>query len=76
MLLYSDLQEMGFSNIILKRSDDLKTGWINKPGTIKSISIGGNKEFNASASFEFDEEIIIVVYTHKGKGYESITQVE
>ena len=76
LAIVSDLQAKGFSDIVIKRSDDLLTGWIDRPGTIKSISINGVSDFTASDTFAHDDEIVIVVYTHKGKGYEEITQVE
>ena len=78
--LVSTLKGKGFTNIVLKRTDDLNAftewgGWIwaTPEGSIKSISIAGSSDFQASDYFYFDAEIVIVVNTYKGKGCEDIT---
>lgn len=71
-----ELEEMGFTNITLLRSDDLFNGVVNKEGSIKRITINGDNDFTETDMFRFDIEIIIVVYTYKGKGCEDITEVE
>ena len=70
--IVSDLKQKGFTNIRLERSDDLVTGWINYPGTIKSININGSIDFKSNAEFELDANIVIVVNTFKGKDYPDI----
>lgn len=69
----SELSSLGFTNITLKRANDLVTGWLTKEGTIKSISINGVSDFVEGAAFAFDDEIVIVVHTFKNKGCEDIT---
>ena len=70
-----ELKAMGFTNITLKRSNDLVLGWFSKEGNIKSISINGVSDFADDDSFSFDDEIVIVVHTYKNKGCEDITLV-
>jgi len=74
-IVVSDLEKKGFTNIRLQRSDDLITGFVNKQGTIKSISIGGSSVFNDDSFFDPEEQVIIVVNTFKGKGYRDITEI-
>ena len=69
------LRSMGFTNIRLQRANDLVTGWVDKEGTIDSISINGNRVFSASDKFQYDDEIVIVVHTFKKKGCEDITEI-
>ena len=72
--IVSDLKARGFTNITLKRTNDLITGWINPEGSIRSISVGGNGDFKSDSKFYYDEEIIIIVNTFKG-GCDDITIV-
>lgn len=67
-----ELKSCGFTNIVLKRSNDLINGWVTKEGSIKSISIDGDSNFKAKATFNYDAEIVIVVNTFKNKGCEDI----
>lgn len=71
----SELEDLGFTNITLKRANDLVTGWITKEGTIKSISINGINDFTDGDSFAYDDEIVIIVHTFKNKGCEDITAI-
>lgn len=70
--IVSDLKLKGFTNIRLERSDDLVTGWTNKPGTVKSISINGSKDFKSTDEFAIDSNVVIVVNTFEGKDYPDI----
>lgn len=72
----SDLKAMGFTNITLKRANDLVFGWVSKEGAIQNISINGNSDFSTEDSFCYDAEIVIVVHTFKGKGCDDITIVD
>ena len=67
------LKGLGFTNITLKRTNDLITGWINPEGSIKSITINGNGNFDENAHFDYNSEIVIIVYTFKNKGCTDIT---
>ena len=79
-LNYHDVEQefknMGFGTVILRRSDDLTTGWVNNEGTIKSITIGDSTSFNSGDTFDFDQRVTIVVYTFKGRGCEDISLPE
>lgn len=67
------LNEKGFTNIQLRRSNNLINGWVNKEGTVKSISVNGNSKFKGADSFYHDTPIIIVVYTFEDEGCKEIT---
>ncbi len=69
----TEFKNMGYTNILLKRSNDLTTGIINNEGSIKRIEIGNRESFNASDSFDYNERVTIVVYTFAGKGCEDIS---
>ena len=53
------LKEIGFSNIVSTALGDLKKGWLQKEGNIKSISIGGSTKFAVGDIFNKDAEILI-----------------
>ena len=53
----AQLRSMGFTNIRLQRANDLVTGWVDKEGTIDSISINGNSDFSESDKFQYDDKI-------------------
>lgn len=74
--LVQKLQEQGFVNITLKRSDDLITGWISSEGNVKSITVDGKTKFSGNDLFDYNAKIDIVVYTFRGKGYDDITIID
>lgn len=69
------LEEKGFTNITVYRTDDLINGKINPEGTIRNIIIDGNEKFKDTDEFFYNVPIVIVVNTYKGKGYDEIVQV-
>ena len=73
---YSDvvdeLKMKGFTNISLRRADNLITGWITKEGSIKEITINGKADFAEKDSFGYDAPIEIIVNTFEGKGCKDI----
>ena len=71
----SELEALGFTNITLKRTNDLVTGWFTKEGAVKSTSINGNSDFAKGDTFAYDDEIIIIVHTFKNKGCDDITTI-
>ena len=70
--IVEELQKQGFTNIKLLRSDDLKNGFLNKEGTIRTITIGDMAKFKAEDIFKYDDKIEIVVNSYKDKGCEDI----
>lgn len=78
-----ELKQKGFSNITIKRADDMYHGvlnfgewfgsWGTTEGNVKEFSIGGKTEFSEEDSFDFDDEIIITVHTYEDKEYEDIS---
>ena len=73
--IVSQLKAKGFTNIKLLRANNLINGWITKEGSIKSITINGNDDFEATYKYQYDAEIVIVVNTFKDKGCTDITEV-
>lgn len=57
------LTSAGFTNITAEPIYDLKTGIVNKDGSIESISIDGKSDFNADDWFDPDVEIKITYHT-------------
>ncbi len=68
----NELKAKGFTNITLKRSDDLITGWKNKESTVKSITVNGSDSFGSSDVYSYDVSIVIIVNTFKNKDYEGL----
>ncbi|WP_028236462.1 hypothetical protein [Pseudobutyrivibrio sp. MD2005] len=72
----SSLKAQGFTNIKLLRANNLLNGWITEEGSIKSIRINGNEDFDAKDVFRYDAEIVIVVNTFKDEGCKDITEID
>jgi hypothetical protein len=68
------LTEKGFSDITLKRSDDLVNGWLNKEGIVRKVLVDG-EDFKTGEVYNYDARIEIIVNTFKKKGCEDITEV-
>ena len=68
------LKEKGFSDITLKRSDDLVNGWLNKEGIVRKVLVDG-EDFKTGEVYNYDSRIEIIVNTFKKKGCEDITEV-
>ena len=71
------LQSKGFTNILLKRANDI--GWFpihDKEGSIKTFTINNNRDFTETDKFNYDAEIVIVVHTLEDKGCEDIIEIE
>ena len=81
--LAEKLKQKGFSNITIKRADDMYHGfigfgdwfgsWGTTEGNVKEFSIGGKTDFSEEDSFDFDDEIIITVHTYEDKDYDEIS---
>ena len=68
----SELINLGFDNIVIKRKDDLITGILNKEYSIDSITINGVSDFKEGDIYPPDAEIVITVHTYKDKEYDDI----
>lgn len=71
----NELKEKGFTNIKLKRANNLINGWVTDEGSIKSIKIDGKSKFEKADRFYYDAPIVIVVNTFEDKGCEDITEI-
>lgn len=69
-----ELQSKGFTNIVLKRANDLITGWLTEEGTVKEITIDNCEGFTDTDLFSYDAQIVIVVHTFKYWGCKEITE--
>lgn len=72
----TELENLGFTNITLKRNNSLTTGWIDKEGSVKSILISNNENYNEFQRYDCDIPIEIEVNTFKDRGCEDITLVK
>lgn len=70
----TNLRECGFTNITLKRANNLKFGVLKKEGKINSLSIDGNLMFKKDDVFYYDVPIEIVVNTFENRGCDDIVE--
>ncbi len=61
------LQNVGFDNVEARRMDDLITGWVNKEGTVDSISVNGKMSFDDGQLFPENAEIVVKYHSFKDK---------
>lgn len=64
--------DLGFDNVVVKRKDDLVTGWISKDGSVASITISGRPDFKEGDVYFHNVEIVITVHTFKDQEYKYI----
>lgn len=62
-VVVKELKEAGFSNISVKKHEDARKSWLYKKGSIASITIEGQAEFEKDSWFEATAEIHIVYYS-------------
>ncbi len=62
-LVISDLENAGFSNITTKTLADLVTGFITKEGSVESVSINGDSEFDEEDIFPKDAKVVVIYHT-------------
>ena len=53
------LESKGFVNVEVQNLKDLIPGWITKEGTVESVSIDGDTDFENSDRFDYDVKIVI-----------------
>ena len=58
-------ESAGFINVKCVAEKDLVTGWINKDGSVESISVDGKTSFEGYNMFRPDTEVIIKYHTFK-----------
>lgn len=59
------LEKAGFTNIRVKRSEDLVLGILKKSGEVKSVSINGNTRFDSSDWFPMKAYVEITFHAFK-----------
>ena len=67
----SELQEAGFSNVVLEEQKKEKRGWLSKEGGIAKISINGQTQFDKGEWFEKKAIIRITYYTFAARASEN-----
>ena len=60
-------EKAGFGNINTVKEDDLVTGWVVKDGSVESVAIKVNIEYETTATYRVDAEITITYHTFKEK---------
>ena len=75
------LSDQGFTNIVLKRTDDLWFvkelgvfglfgGQVNK--NVRTVTVNGKENFNADEEVYIDSQIVLLVNTYSGDSYEGM----
>lgn len=62
LIVVQELEAMGFTNIQIIPKYDLITGWIKHPGATISVSIEGNRNFEAGDTVPQNATVIIVYH--------------
>ena len=64
-LVIYDLENAGFSDITTKMQADLVTGFITKEGSVESVSINGDSDFDEGDIFKEDAKVVVIYHTFK-----------
>ena len=64
-------EKSGFTNIEVQKLEDLITGWITKDGSVESVSIDGDTNYDSSKRYSKDSKILIVYHTFKNRDKDS-----
>lgn len=62
-----EFEDSGFTNIKVKKLDDLVTGWLTKDGEVESVSVDGDTGYSADAWYPADVEVVITYHTFPEK---------
>ena len=60
-------EKSGFENIEVQKLEDLITGWITKDGSVESVSIDGDTNYDSSKKYSKNSKILIVYHTFKNR---------
>ena len=69
-------EKSGFTNIELQKLEDLITGWITKDGSVESVSIDGDSNYDSSKKYSKNSKILIVYHTFKNREKKTNTSSE
>ena len=58
-------QDAGFGAVSLEADYDLLLGWINKDGSVESVSINGDTKYSIDSYYRVDAEIVIVYHAFR-----------
>lgn len=60
-----EFEKAGFINVTTDVKYDIVTGWMTDDGEVKSVSINGDKKFDADDEYRLDAEVVITYHTWK-----------
>lgn len=60
-------EKSGFENIEVQKLEDLITGWLTKDGSVESVSIDGDTNYDSSKKYSKNSKILIVYHTFKNR---------
>ena len=63
----TQFEKSGFNNIEVQKLEDLITGWITKDGSVESVSIDGDTNYDSSNKYSKNSKILIVYHTFKSR---------
>ena len=66
-VVVQQLEDAGFEDVEAKPVKDLVTGWITKDGSVESVSIAGDTEFEEGDIFSIDAKVVVTYHTFKKK---------
>lgn len=58
-------EDAGFTNVIAEIEYDIITGWLTDDGEVKSVTINGEKKFDAYDEYRLDAEVVVTYHTLK-----------
>ena len=65
--IVEDFEKAGFTNITVQVEHDLLNGWIIDEGSVKSITIDGDKNYYCSDEYRPDAEVIITYHAFRNE---------
>ena len=60
-----EFENAGFVNVTTFAEYDIVTGWLTDDGEVKSVSINGDKKFDAYDKYRLDAEVVVTYHTLK-----------
>lgn len=60
-------EKSGFEIIEVQKLEDLITGWITKDGSVESVSIDGDTNYDSNKKYSKNSKILIIYHTFKNR---------
>ena len=71
-----DFQDKGFTNIKIKKIEDLQYGFVVRFEQVETISVGGDTNYNSGVKVPADTEVVISYHGYKTAGGEEVQGVK